>query len=504
LTPDSTAPAPRATAAGAEVHASFLLGSEEFALDVKQVQEVVNMPTAVVPLPLAPDFVCGCFDLRGAIIPVIDMARLLDRPAAAAGAARKTVVVEHHGVRLGLVFDDTCRVIRSGAEARAAFDYAPESRHGVISGVLKTGDALVRLLDLERLSSLGDVPHVTIDTARDHAARAGRARRRCVSFSVAGIRLAFPIGSIFEIVPARAIEPSPLQDRLCGGLMRIRNRIVPIIRFGLLLKAAAADAPAGDDQHVIVLETGSAYVGLLVDSVDAIETYAQDDLMPVPSLSAGRVPLFLGCLDVGARGHIFLLDGPGVLAHDEIVRVLGQQRSLFRDSHGADPARQRRAGLRQPYLWIETRQAFALPMRAVREIVDAQGRLVPMPGAPQHVPGMINLRGQMVPVVDMRGFLHLGGETACTPETKIVVLDQGEALVGLRVDAVRSILQVDEASRIPVPKLLRLSLPESIRSDVVEVIEAGNSGERPVHLLLLDCRRLFTALEEPAVEALHA
>ena len=506
MKPESTSPAPRAGTARAEVHASFLLGNEEFALDVKHVQEVVNMPTTIVPLPLAPDFVCGCFDLRGAIIPVMDMARLLDRPPSTAAAARKTVVVEHHGVRLGLLFDDTCRVIRASTDARTGFDYADGTRHGVISGVLKTGDALVRLLDLERLAGLGDVPHATVDDALDRAARAGRARRRCVSFSVAGMRLAFPIGSIFEIVPAHAIEASPLQDRLCAGVMRIRNRVVPIIRFGLLLSAGAttADAPASGEQHVIVLEMGFAYVGLLVDSVDAIETYAQDELMPVPALTAGRTPLFLGCIDFGARGHVFLLDGPGVLAHGEIGRVLGQQSSLFGECGGADAGRQRRASLRQPFLWIETRQAFALPMKAVREIVDALDRLVPMPGAPQHVPGMINLRGQMVPVVDMRSFFRLGGETECTAETKIVVIDEGEALVGLRVDAVRSILHVDEASRIPVPKLLRMSLPESMRGDVLEVIEAGNGNDRPVHLLLLDCKRLFTALEEPDVEAVHA
>jgi len=370
--------------------------------------------------------------------------------------------------------------------------------------VLKTGDALVRLLDLERLGGLGDVPHVNVDMTLDRAARAGRARRRCVSFSVGGVRLAYPIGSIFEIVPAVAIEPSPLQDRLCGGVIRIRNRVVPIIRFGLLLQTAAVEGAAGDCQHVIVLERGAAYVGLMVDSVDAIETYAQDELMPVPALTTGRAPLFLGCLDFGTRGHVFLLDGPGVLAHEEIGRVLGQQSSLFGEGHGGGSGPQRRTSLRQPFLWIETRQAFALPMKAVREIVDDQDRLVPMPGAPPHVPGMINLRGQMVPVVDMRSFYRLGGQTICTPETKIVVLDDGDALVGLRVDFVRSILHADDASRIPVPRLLRLSMPESVRADVLEVIEAGTVGQRPVHLLLLDSRRLFGALEAPSEQALQA
>ena len=517
----------RAASARAEVYASFALGSEEFALAVQHVQEVVNTPAAIVPLPLAPDFVCGFFDLRGAIIPLVDMARLLGRPAGGSDAGRKTVVVDHHGVRLGLLFDDTRRVIRAHADDRAAFDYAEGTDHGVVSGVLRAGDSLVRLLDLARLAGLGGVPHTTRNSALDQAARAGRARRRCVSFRVGTAQLAFPIGSIFEIVPAKAIEPSPLQDRLCVGVMRMRTRIVPVIRLALLLggdaagnaegagpdagRASASDGHNASDnpdggQRVIVLELGDAYVGLLVDAVEAIDTYAQDDLMPVPVLSQGRARLFVGCVDFGPRGHVFLLDGPGVLALDDIGRVLGQQGALFKATAGGAVVQRLRGGMRQPFLWIQTQQEFALPMKAVREIVDAQDRLVPMPGAPDCVPGMINLRGQMVPVVDMRAFYRLGGETPADAETKIVVLDQGEALVGLRVDAVRSILQVEPDSRIPVPQLMRLSLPVSMRSDVGEVIQAsqpagpGDAGGQPVHLLLLDCARLFNTLTEPAAD----
>src|SRR5437588_12828385 len=59
------------------VYASFLIGDEEFALDVHCVQEVVNLPAKIAPMPLSPDFVAGVFNLRGVIIPMLSMARLL-------------------------------------------------------------------------------------------------------------------------------------------------------------------------------------------------------------------------------------------------------------------------------------------------------------------------------------------------------------------------------------------------------------------------------------------
>lgn len=143
-------------------------------------------------------------------------------------------------------------------------------------------------------------------------------------------------------------------------------------------------------------------------------------------------------------------------------------------------------------------------MKSVREIVDEHHRLIPMPGAPDCVSGMLNLRGQMVPVVDMRAFYRLGGAQDASPLAKVVVLDQGETLVGLRVDAVRSILHVDTAGRLAVPQLLRRSLPANLREDVQEVIQASDEGGKPVHLLLLNSDRLFEALTGDALEAVDA
>ena len=76
-------PTPAATPEAAvvrTVYASFLLGKEEFALDVRHVQEVVKLPTHIVAMPLAPDFCLGIFNLRGIIIPLLSTDRLLGAP----------------------------------------------------------------------------------------------------------------------------------------------------------------------------------------------------------------------------------------------------------------------------------------------------------------------------------------------------------------------------------------------------------------------------------------
>jgi len=61
----------------AGIFGSFWLGEAEFALPVNHVQEVVNPPSVYTPVPLSPPDLVSLFNLRGMVIPVVDLRRLL-------------------------------------------------------------------------------------------------------------------------------------------------------------------------------------------------------------------------------------------------------------------------------------------------------------------------------------------------------------------------------------------------------------------------------------------
>ncbi|MDD2609780.1 MAG: chemotaxis protein CheW [Giesbergeria sp.] len=485
------------------VYASFLLGTEEFALDVRHVQEVVKRPTQMVAMPLAPDFCLGIFNLRGIIIPLLSTDRLLGLPPRPLAPEAKVVIIHHLGIRLGLSCDDTCHVLRPRGEELTLFSYQDQSVYRVVAGVLKLNNALVRVLDLERLIRLENIPHPE-NTASTHAAAKARlARRKAITFRAGGIAMAFPIGSIHEIVRAQGIEASPVQDPLCEGVLHIRQHIVPVVQFAGLLglppTAAATENPEQvPEQRVVVLKIAHGYIGLLVDSVDSIDVYTDDEVMAVPVLSRQRAAMFAGCIDLGARGHVFLLNAQGVFALDEIDRITGQHSALFVETESVQ-VRQHRAASRMSFLWFKAGTAFALPMREVREIVHCPSDLIPIPGAPQHISGMFNLRGQLVTVVDVRYFYQLGGAVLLpSAEDKILVIDYGDALIGLRVDSVESILHIYPEDKFPMPQVLRGALAPAIRNDVREVVRVPDSGERPVHLLVLDLARVLAQVAATA------
>ena len=96
-------------------------------------------------------------------------------------------------------------------------------------------------------------------------------------------------------------------------------------------------------------------------------------------------------------------------------------------------------------------QAYAIDIMAVREI-RGWSAATPLPHAPPHVLGMINLRGLILPVVDLAARLGLP-QSEPGPSSVVVVVQVGENQVGLVVDAVSDILTVTEGLIQPRPEI---------------------------------------------------
>lgn len=96
-------------------------------------------------------------------------------------------------------------------------------------------------------------------------------------------------------------------------------------------------------------------------------------------------------------------------------------------------------------------QDFCLDIMAVREI-RGWTAATPLPHSPSYVRGVINLRGAVLPIIDLRARLGLG---ACEPSARsvIIVVHIDKRLVGLLVDSVSEILAANRASIQPTPNV---------------------------------------------------
>lgn len=132
---------------------SFKLGSEEYGVDIAQVQEI-NRMVSVTHVPRAPQFMEGVINLRGQLIPIIDLRTRFGMPRAEHTKNTRIVVTEIGTKRVGMVVDSVSEVLRLPTDH---IEPAPEMITGVdteyIRGVGKIEDRLIILLDLAKIIS---------------------------------------------------------------------------------------------------------------------------------------------------------------------------------------------------------------------------------------------------------------------------------------------------------------------------------------------------------------
>ena len=141
----------RAAAEATEHLATFFLDREEYGVDVKQVQEIRRV-AEITSVPRAPEFVRGVINLRGRILPVLDLRRRLALGEVVVDRDSRIVVVRVQDRLLGLLVDGASQVLKVPiSHIEAAPEEVVQKGGDYIRGVAKLADRLIILVDLERL-----------------------------------------------------------------------------------------------------------------------------------------------------------------------------------------------------------------------------------------------------------------------------------------------------------------------------------------------------------------
>lgn len=106
-------------------------------------------------------------------------------------------------------------------------------------------------------------------------------------------------------------------------------------------------------------------------------------------------------------------------------------------------------------------EEFAMPLLSVREVIGVP-EFTPIPQAPSYYLGMMNLRGQVISVIDLRTKLGVKGNKSA--ETSVVIIDLGENSMGLMVDSVNSVLTPTAENISAPPDLAKTPASEFVTS----------------------------------------
>lgn len=132
---------------------TFFLGEEEYGLPILKVREIIRMQP-LTRVPLAPMFLLGVINLRGKVVPIVNLRRRFEMPDIEHTSATCIVVVQAAGLEMGLVVDRVSDVLNVGAddvEDLPAFDVRIDT--AFLLGLAKTQGRVRMLLDIDRVLS---------------------------------------------------------------------------------------------------------------------------------------------------------------------------------------------------------------------------------------------------------------------------------------------------------------------------------------------------------------
>ncbi|MEP3439229.1 MAG: chemotaxis protein CheW [Hoeflea sp.] len=130
---------------------AFTIGEQEFCVEVMAVREIRGW-TPATPLPHSPDYVCGMINLRGVVLPVMDMSLRLGMAATVPSPRHVIIVIHVAGQLIGLLVDAVSDIVTvSSGEIQPAPDVSKEMDRDFILGIIPIEGRMVCLIQLNAL-----------------------------------------------------------------------------------------------------------------------------------------------------------------------------------------------------------------------------------------------------------------------------------------------------------------------------------------------------------------
>jgi len=483
---------------GARRFLTFRVDQRLYALPADEISEVIRLP-AVARVPQSPKSLLGVANLRGAVLPLASLRALLGRPEATSSLHARAIVLDGAApVALAVDAVDALVTLDAGrVETRQAELSAHEGER--LRGAFRTGadQDVAKILDVKSLLDAEFVQRARPRRAAPVAAGLGPSHQvaedsaptqMLVTFDVAGQEYALSLDQVQEILPAPTnLAVVPRAEALVLGVTAFRDTLLPLLSLRGLLGFVEADA-SDELQKVIVTPVAGVLVGLVADRMRSIvraDPHSIDPTPPVLAARAGGETRIKAILRAdGGRRLISILD-PDLLFREDVMQRLaaaadtGKVLSLDQPTLGQ--------GESQYLVFRLGDEEFGLPIESVDEVARAPEQITRVPKTPKFLEGVINLRGEVLPVVDQRKRFDLVAFTGDRLRQRLVVVRTERHRAGLIVDSVSEVLRTAIDAIEPAPDLTG----DSARL-VQGVVNFGESGRM---VLLLDPAELLSRAE---------
>jgi len=477
---------------------TFALDGVEFGLDIDRVQEITPR-SDITPVPGAPSFVLGVINLRGTIIPVLDSRLRFHLAPAEPTSKTRIIIMNLAGQGTGLQVDAVSEVVRlEDLTIRETPPLVAGVRSDYLAGMVTVGNRLITLIDLDKILDSSEFSQRELllesNTATpafgvggvENAEELAVEEHPYVTFALGQESFGINLQQVEEIIELPTVTKVPDAPSYVLGVICLRDQVLPLLDFIQMLRVQDADQ-IRQREMVILLNFGEAKLGIAVDGIQEIIRLREEEILPPPqTLSETEASKFEGVV-VRSDRMVSIIKVLNIIRGDDQAKIAAMGTSLL----GQKTEEAQQASHDLPLVVFRLgAEAFGLRLHEVREIIMV-GMITPVPRAPSFIEGVLNLRGEVMPVIDLRDRFGLDRQPA-TNLSRIVITPIGGVFTGLVVDAVDEVKTVDQRKLEDPPRVASAGANTYIQK--VARTEAGV-------IFILDLQHLLTDVEGQQLDA---
>ncbi|MEN6462551.1 MAG: chemotaxis protein CheW [Syntrophomonas sp.] len=476
---------------------TFILGNENFGLDIMNVQEIIRIPSITV-IPQAPDYVEGITNLRGNILPVIDTRVKFGMERVERDMSSRVIVIDLGGKTIGMSVDAVSEVLRVESDRIEAAPAMAGVDDGSIAGVVKVNDGkkLVMILEASRLGSIDQA-----EKGNAVASRAGKDVNRAeenkiqevqlVSFLLGNEEFAVEIENVREIIRYPEIVKVPNVPEYIKGVISLRDNLMPIVDMRLKLETGNEDIT--DSTRVVVVDVENMTVGLVVDRVYEVARIPKDTIFPPPQALAGQARERLkGIARIDGGKRIIMLIDPGDIMSIKELQDIGAMDNKDKERVEEEISQVDNMDEEQMVVFKLAGEQYGIRITQVEEI-NRLSNITKVPRAPRFVEGVINRRGDVIPVIDLRKRFDIDYKEY-NEFTRIIVSDINNKKIGIIVDEVLEVLRISK-------KLLE-EAPDILQGNQVQKFMDGIANLNDRMIMMLDLENILVEKEWQKLDGL--
>lgn len=467
---------------------TFLLGDDEFGVDIMDVKEIIRVPN-ITKVPNAPNFVEGACNLRGNVLPIVNGRLCFNLDNRNQDENSRVLVIDVEGIATGVIVDKVSEVIRVRiSDIEEPPQIVKNVNADYIDGVVKleNGNRLIMLLDIVKALKLSNTGkkstldneiynsnfNATVSNGEDEAIN----EEQLVSFLIDNEEYAIDIMKVKEIIRVPQIVKVPNCPDYIDGVVSIRNNLLPMINLRTYF---GVDKLENNDQmRILVVDLGGFYTGLIVDRVSEVLRVQVSNIMQPPRFSEDNSDQIRGIAKVSNGKRMILLLDPSKLITAEELSSLGNIREDIEEIMNNEESDAQVLDEEKIVVFRLGSEEYGIKIANVQEI-NRINSITKIPRAPYHIEGIVNLRGNVIPALDLRKLFNLEVKQL-TDSTRIIIVDISNKRNGIIVDSVSEVISLEKRIIEPTPDILS----NGVDSDYIEGV-AKLDNKRMIMILNL-------------------